>query len=164
MASKYGQQLYGRDLYSSALAQLVGAITLAPALAGRLTESEPLQGALVLSVGPGGRLTESEPVAGGISFAPALGGYLLQTSRYRGNIDILSTVHGDLFRVGSRDYDGRVTISVTLQGLLSVIWKIKSSRIFVTVTLSGGADVYIGPFWKPDVPVSEFWEPIPRSG
>src|SRR4029450_4732748 len=125
MASKYGQQLYGADLYSSSVAQLVGAIVVAPTLAGRLTESEPLQGAITISVGPGGRLTESEPIAGGISFAPVLGGNLLQTGRERGILDVFPRVRGDLFRVGSRNYDGNVAISVMLRGLLSVLWKIK---------------------------------------
>jgi hypothetical protein len=174
MASKYGQQLYGADLYSSSVAELAGGIVIASTLAGRLTESEPLQGAIVLSVAQGGRLTESEPVAGGISFMPALGGYLLQTSRYRGNIDVFPVITGAFTRVGSRDYDGNITISVVPRGLLSVIWKIKSNPIVITMVVSGGSDVYIGDFWKPDVPisgpwapivpVSEIWEPIPRSG
>lgn len=172
MASKYGQQLYGADLYSSSVAQLVGVITIAPALAGRLTESEPLQGAIILSVGTGGRLTESEPVAGGISFAPILSGNLLQTSRYRGNIDVFPVVHGDLFRVGSRDYEGRVTVSVVLSGILSVLWRIKSDVLYVSVILQSD-EIYLGEFWKPDepidgpwgpvAPVDEFWEPISGS-
>jgi hypothetical protein len=145
--------------YSSVVNALEGAVSFVLDAAGRLTESEPFQGALSISAVPSAIVTESEPLAGGFAFAPVFFGELHGTDGFYSNVVVSVVPAGGFTRVGSRDYDGTVHISVIPEGRLSVLWPMKADTLYVSVVLSGGADIYIGEFWKPDVPIVPSWVP-----
>jgi len=164
MASKYGNQLYGMDLYSSAFALLEGTFSVVPDLAGRLVESEPLEGTLVLTFPINAWFTESEVLeAQELAINFPMSGIIQHTRIYEGNLYFEPLLEGILFRSGARNYESHLVISVGLEGHLGVSRPFETAWI-LSIDISGGADIYLGPFWKPDEPVETIWEPDTTSG
>jgi len=162
MASKYGMQLYGADLYSSALAQLEGAalsFTITPN--ARLTKSQQIQAALSYTILPTGRFTESEPFAGSLTIGITYNGILRDFNNFRATVPVPITMAGILFRAGEREFQGNLPISVTPQGRFTRMWSAEASLEFEV--LFGSAE-YIGPFWDPDDPIGNNWVPDSASG
>ena len=157
MASKYGQQLYGRDLYSSALAQLEGAalsFTVTPN--ARLTKSQVIQAALSYTILPTGRFTESEPFAGSLTIGITYNGILRDFNNFVATVSVPITMAGILFRAGEREFQGNLPVSVVPQGRFTKLWEAQATLTFQVLFDS---DEYIGPFWKPDDPIEDGWVP-----
>lgn len=165
MTSKYGNQLYGKDLYSSALTLFQGAaLSFASAPAGRLTESEPFVSALSYAVTFAGRLTESEPFTSDfIQIDFTFVGRLRETSGLRSDLFVPVDIQGNLKRSHTERFVGTLPFSVVPQGRLQIEWHVQAPGLTFEVLIGGGADIYIGPFWDPDEPVEGGWVPIGPS-
>lgn len=162
MASKYGQQLYGRDLYSSALAQLEGSLSFA-VLAGAgspLTKLFQLQGTgLSFSVILGATFTAARTFVGDLPFATTYSAIILDINNFTGNIPVNMVLAGELFRSATRAFVGDLPVIIDLQGSLTRLYKLDANPLSFAVNIGGGSDIYLGPFWAPDVPTEDGWAP-----
>lgn len=138
---------------------LVGQISPLVSLSGRLTESEPLQGTPIsFSLNINGRLTESEPLQGALTFGWSMSGILLDINRFTGNVGFALALSGEMKRVADNRVVGDpLIISLDLQGRLTRRRPLAGLLNFALVL--DGSNVYMGPFWVPDVPVDGNWVP-----
>lgn len=160
MASKYGMQKYGANLYSSAWMLLEGVVDTSWVLAGVFTRSQPFEGTVPFSVSFGSaHFTHSQPLEGALPFLCVHAGIIAETRGYRGNISVDPVLVGDLFRSASRMFEGVLTLSVIPEGAFTSLWSINGVLIEIITAFGGGEDVYLGPFWDPDEPVDGGWTP-----
>jgi len=61
---------------------------------------------------------------------------------------------------GTKYFEGSLNILFTPSDYNIGITYHFGGSLNIPVKLEGGLTIYLGPFWKPDVPVDEFWEPI----
>jgi len=157
MASKYGMQLYGADLYSSAWALLEGGVVdFAVVSAGRFTRSQEVWGADTFTVGYQAWFTESETLEGSLTFNVLFSGEIRDWNNFVGSAPFTMTLVGLLFRAGERLFEGTLPVSVVPQGRLTDMW---SAVADVTFEVLFDSDEYIGPFWEPDEPLEDGWVP-----
>jgi len=136
MASKYGKQKYGADLYSSALAQLEGSTSASFTLAGRVTDLRTFIGAVPFTATLSGGFAKQNSVEGSVSFTMTPGVALLtKMPGYRGTtISFSMTLAGDLREIeGLR---GDVLIAPDVAGRLTKLNTFIGALPF-TVTLAG---------------------------
>lgn len=159
MASKYGNQLYGADLYSSALAQLAGDLSFSVSLAAPLTNLRTYIGAVSFTVGLAGTFTDLKTYIGNITIPWTFSAVLLDINNFTGDILVPWTLTGDLFRAATRFLVGDLPIVIDLAARFTVVEELSAGALVVPIDIGGGDDIYLGPFWKPDEPVEDTWVP-----
>jgi hypothetical protein len=81
-----------------------------------------------------------------------------------GAITIPWTLIGQLNTAGTKRFEGAINFQAILAGSLGITYKFQNTiDVFIDFS-DGGLEIYLGPFWKPDVPIDEFWVPdVPPS-
>jgi len=162
MPFNYGRYDYGEALYSlKPVLALEGVLSFAPIFAGRLDRiHQSLQGGFSFTMPHAGTLSASlETFQGNISTSFAFSGILRETAGFRGDLPVNLLLAGELFRAAEREFEGNLTVEVTFGGFVGVQYLFEGVPIDIPINILGGADIYLGPFWKPDTPVDEFWVP-----
>lgn len=119
MTSKYGQQLYGKDLYSSAITQFEGTCNFVIATSGRLNQFKTLIGSVSFTVATDGRIAEFEFFQGNlVSFTVTPTSIkLTKLDGFRGIIPF--TVFSTAWITESEPLSSQISILVSLSGRLT---------------------------------------------
>jgi hypothetical protein len=159
MASKYGMQLYGADLYSSAFGLLEGDLGFSVSLAAPITKLYVFDGNVSFSFPMSATFTDIHTFEAAISVPVTFTGILLDINNLTGDISVPFTLTGELFRAATRYIEGTLPVSVVPAGTLSGLWPLVANPLTFAVDIGGGDDIYLGPFWNPDVPIEDSWTP-----
>lgn len=151
MASKYGRQEYGLSLYSDGHEDVEGLLVLSIGFVVAVTEVHRLEG-VTIDASPtiaSGIFTRSQGVESllsvGLTVQP---GILLDINNLSSLLIVPVTLTGELFRSANRQFESILALSFPMSGLFGLEFHLEST-IEVSVTIEGGDDVYIGPFWDP---------------
>jgi hypothetical protein len=76
-----------------------------------------------------------------------------------GTITISWTLIGQLNTAGTKRFEGAINFQVVPAGSLGITYSFQNTiHVFIDF-YNSGLEIYLGPFWKPDVPLDEFWVP-----
>jgi hypothetical protein len=165
MTSKYGNQLYGDDLYSASGIDLEGvplSFSLAPF--GQITTLSTFQGTLPIVTTFDGGLTKSYLLTGTFSISTPLSGALFTGAALQGQVSIAPVLSGTTIDISTNpNLGGTIFISLDLLGRLETQMDLIATPLSFEVSLSDEG-LFIGGFWVPGVPINEFWVPdVPVS-
>lgn len=164
MASKYGNHLYGINLYSEAGVLFANApldVPVTLSTAGNMTRGRNIASAsLSFTISGTSKLTEMQEFASTLAFSVSLSGALNRQLGFRATLPVDFTISGELKKSGTKFFRGFIAFIPDFDG-----------RLIVQKPLAGGIDFdftfvsneFIGPFWNPETPVDEPWVPSPDS-